>query len=64
MKLIHDSFHCVTIVIMRLRNPKTTGLIFASGKLVITGAKSEHLCQLAARKFARVIQVSNHLQKK
>jgi len=27
-------------VIMRLRSPKTTGLIFSSGKMVITGAKS------------------------
>jgi transcription initiation factor TFIID TATA-box-binding protein len=27
-------------VIMRLRNPKTTGLIFSSGKMVITGARS------------------------
>ena len=28
-------------VIMRIREPKTTALIFASGKMVITGAKSE-----------------------
>lgn len=27
--------------IMRIREPKTTALIFASGKMVITGAKSE-----------------------
>ena len=43
-------------VIMRLRQPKTTGLIFASGKVVITGAKDESKCRLAARKFSRVIQ--------
>lgn len=27
--------------IMRIRDPKTTALIFASGKMVCTGAKSE-----------------------
>lgn len=43
-------------VIMRLRNPKTTGLIFSSGKMVITGAKSEEECQLASRKYAKIIE--------
>ena len=43
-------------VIMRIREPKTTALIFASGKMVITGAKSEELSRLAARKYARIIQ--------
>lgn len=28
-------------VIMRLRDPKTTALIFSSGKMVCTGAKTE-----------------------
>ncbi|KAJ3117448.1 TATA-box-binding protein, partial [Physocladia obscura] len=43
-------------VIMRIREPKTTALIFASGKMVITGAKSEDFSKLAARKYARIIQ--------
>jgi transcription initiation factor TFIID TATA-box-binding protein len=43
-------------VIMRIREPKTTALIFASGKLVVTGAKSEEESKLAARKYARIIQ--------
>ncbi|KAJ3363665.1 TATA-box-binding protein [Allomyces javanicus] len=43
-------------VIMRIREPKTTALIFASGKMVVTGAKSEDLSRLAARKYARIIQ--------
>jgi transcription initiation factor TFIID TATA-box-binding protein len=42
-------------VIMRIREPKTTSLIFASGKMVCTGAKSEELSRLAARKYARII---------
>ncbi|KAL2355317.1 putative RNA polymerase I and III transcription factor complex component Tbp [Cryomyces antarcticus] len=43
-------------VIMRIREPKTTALIFASGKMVITGAKSEDDSKLASRKYARIIQ--------
>jgi len=43
-------------VIMRIRDPKTTALIFASGKMVCTGAKSEEASKLAARKYARIIQ--------
>ncbi|KAJ3125133.1 TATA box-binding protein-like protein 2 [Nowakowskiella sp. JEL0407] len=43
-------------VIMRIREPKTTALIFASGKMVVTGAKSEEASNLAARKYARIIQ--------
>ncbi|WFD01521.1 TATA-binding protein (TBP) [Malassezia obtusa] len=41
---------------MRIREPKTTALIFASGKMVITGAKSEEDSRLASRKYARIIQ--------
>ncbi|KAK4607969.1 hypothetical protein RGQ29_001690 [Quercus rubra] len=37
-------------VIMRIREPKTTALIFASGKM------SEQQSKLAARKYARIIQ--------
>ncbi|KAF1983725.1 putative TATA-box-binding protein [Aulographum hederae CBS 113979] len=43
-------------VIMRIREPKTTALIFASGKMVVTGAKSEEDSKLASKKFARIIQ--------
>ncbi|TQD94144.1 hypothetical protein C1H46_020339 [Malus baccata] len=39
-------------VIMRIREPKTTALIFASGKMVCTGAKSEQQSKLAARKVS------------
>jgi TATA-box binding protein (TBP) (component of TFIID and TFIIIB) len=35
---------------MRIREPKTTALIFASGKMVCTGAKSEAESRLAAKK--------------
>ncbi|KFM24008.1 TATA-box-binding protein 2 [Auxenochlorella protothecoides] len=43
-------------VIMRIREPKSTALIFASGKMVCTGAKSEQESRLAARKYARILQ--------
>ncbi|KAF8158719.1 TBP-domain-containing protein [Pholiota molesta] len=38
------------------RDPKTTALIFASGKMVVTGAKSEDDSRLASRKYARIVQ--------
>jgi transcription initiation factor TFIID TATA-box-binding protein len=41
---------------MRIRDPKTTALIFASGKMVVTGAKSEDNLRLASCKYARVVQ--------
>ncbi|GBF92722.1 hypothetical protein Rsub_05091 [Raphidocelis subcapitata] len=43
-------------VIMRIREPKTTALIFGSGKMVCTGAKSEQDSKLAAKKYCRIIQ--------
>ncbi|THU96680.1 TATA-box binding protein-like protein [Dendrothele bispora CBS 962.96] len=43
-------------VIMRIRDPKTTALISASGKMVVTGAKSEDNSRLASRKYARIVQ--------
>lgn len=43
-------------VIMRVREPKTTALIFQSGKMVVTGAKNETSSLKAARTYARIIQ--------
>eukprot|EP00559_Dactyliosolen_fragilissimus_P001269 CAMPEP_0184864958 /NCGR_PEP_ID=MMETSP0580-20130426/16503_1 /TAXON_ID=1118495 /ORGANISM="Dactyliosolen fragilissimus" /LENGTH=254 /DNA_ID=CAMNT_0027363937 /DNA_START=28 /DNA_END=790 /DNA_ORIENTATION=+ len=43
-------------VIMRLREPRATALIFASGKMCVTGTKSTHNSSLAAKKFAYVIE--------
>jgi transcription initiation factor TFIID TATA-box-binding protein len=44
-------------VIMRIREPeKSTALIFTSGKMVCTGAKSEELSKTAARSYAKVIK--------
>ncbi|KAG8706769.1 TATA-box-binding protein [Ceratobasidium sp. 394] len=37
-------------------NPKMTALIFTSGKMGVTGAKSEDDSRLASRKYARIVQ--------
>lgn len=42
--------------IMRIREPKTTALIFASGKMVCTGAKSEEMSETAAKQYAKNIK--------
>ena len=46
-------------VIVRLRDPKLTALIFESGKMVVTGSKSEEQSIKGARKFTRIIQRLN-----
>ena len=43
-------------VIIRIRDPKTTALIFQSGKMVITGAKSEEKSENAAKMYAKMIR--------
>jgi transcription initiation factor TFIID TATA-box-binding protein len=47
-------------VILRLREPRATGLLFRSGKVVVTGARSEDDAKLAARKLARIAQRLGH----
>lgn len=43
-------------VIMRIREPRCTALIFRSGKVVCTGARNEIDANLGTRKFARILQ--------
>lgn len=43
-------------VIMRIKEPKTTALIFSSGKMVCTGAKNEDDSKKASRKYAKIIR--------
>ena len=43
-------------VIMRLREPKATALLFASGKIVVTGVRSVHNATYAAKKFAYIVE--------
>lgn len=44
---------------MRILEPRTTALIFRSGKLIITGAKNEADALLSGKKFAKIIQKLN-----
>lgn len=43
-------------VIMRLREPRATALLFASGKIVVTGVRSVHNATYAAKKFAYIVE--------
>eukprot|EP00804_Cyclotella_cryptica_P020185 CCRYP_010885-RA/>CCRYP_010885-RA protein AED:0.28 eAED:0.28 QI:67/1/1/1/1/1/3/2272/282 len=43
-------------VIMRLREPRATALLFASGRMVVTGTKCAHNSALATKKFAYIIE--------
>jgi transcription initiation factor TFIID TATA-box-binding protein len=42
--------------IMRIREPKTAALIFRSGKVVCTGAKSEEVARTACKMYAKSIK--------
>ena len=42
-------------VIMRIKEPKTTALIFSSGKMVCTGARTEEESKQASRTYAKII---------
>jgi transcription initiation factor TFIID TATA-box-binding protein len=41
---------------MRLREPRATALMFASGKICVTGIKSTHDATLACKKFHYIIE--------
>ena len=43
-------------VIMKIKEPKTTGLIFSSGRIVCLGAKNEEESRRACRKIAKIIK--------
>ena len=40
---------------MRIKEPKTTALIFSSGKIVCTGARTEEDSKQASRIYAKII---------
>ena len=48
----------VNAVVMRLREPKCTGLLFRSGRLMITGARLEDDARLGGKKMAKICQKS------
>ncbi|CAL8143847.1 unnamed protein product [Orchesella dallaii] len=47
-------------LIMRVREPKSTALIFGSGRIIVAGTRSEAECKLACRKYTRIINKFGH----
>ena len=47
-------------VIMKIKEPKTTALIFSSGRIVTLGAKTEEDSRKSCRKFAKIIKSLNY----
>lgn len=41
---------------MRIREPKTTALVFRTGKMIVTGAKAKDDSETAAKKFSLILQ--------
>ena len=49
-------------LIQRIKEPKSTALIFEAGKMVITGTKSEEMSKDAAQKFVqRISKATNQI---
>ncbi|PHY03796.1 MAG: TATA box-binding protein, partial [Thaumarchaeota archaeon] len=42
--------------VFRLKNPKTATLLFSSGKMVCTGAKSQQLAELAVSNVVKILR--------
>lgn len=42
--------------VMRIREPKATGLLFSSGKMVVTGATGVEAAREAVKKFVAVVE--------
>lgn len=41
---------------MRIREPRTTALVFKTGKMVVTGAKNAQESHIASKKYTAIIQ--------
>ena len=48
-------------LILRLEKPKTTALIFKSGKMVVTGAKSTQQLIEAVKKIIKLLRIKDYL---
>ena len=47
-------------LIMRIKEPKTTALIFSNGKIVCLGAKTEEDSEKACRKYGKILKNMNY----
>ncbi|KAF8822047.1 TATA-box binding protein TBP2 [Cardiosporidium cionae] len=50
----------VSAVVIRIRNPRCTGLIFQTGRLLITGTKSESDAKRGGKLMAKIVQLTGH----
>ncbi|XP_039689951.1 TATA-box-binding protein 1 [Medicago truncatula] len=55
MFVMQNSLQHFPFLIMKIRKPKATALIYSSGKMICTGG-NEKQSKLAARKYTRIIQ--------
>ncbi len=49
--------------VFRLKNPKTATLLFSSGKMVCTGAKSQELAETAVSNVVKIFESSKICRK-
>ncbi len=49
-----------TPLVMRLREPVATAMVFKSGKMVVTGTQSVQECHLAVKKFVAAIRAAGY----
>lgn len=47
-------------LVMRLRKPNVTSLLFPSGKMIMQGAKDDRTGNLACRKVAKILERLGH----
>ncbi|CAD8062685.1 unnamed protein product [Paramecium primaurelia] len=65
--LAHTSQNCeykksrFPALIQRIKEPKSTALIFEAGKMVITGTKGQNEAEEAAKKFRKQIEKNNRI---
>ncbi|XP_055388888.1 uncharacterized protein LOC129617871 [Condylostylus longicornis] len=50
----------VNAVVVRVRNPKCTGLLFRSGRMMVTGARSETDAHIGGKKIAKLCLKVGH----
>jgi transcription initiation factor TFIID TATA-box-binding protein len=50
----------VNAVVLRLRSPRCTALVYTNGKVMVTGSRSEEDARKASKKVARIVSKCNH----
>eukprot|EP01068_Selenidium_serpulae_P007214 Selendium_serpulae@DN4641_c0_g1_i1.p1 len=50
----------VNAVVMRLRDPKCTGLVFRTGRMMVTGSRNEVDARFGGKRMAKICQKAGH----